>query len=202
VRREPAWPGRKWVALTFDDGPWPGSTDEVLAQLAGAKAKATFFMVGQRLKNAPEIGRRVLAAGMEVGDHSYSHKYLATYPHDVVTQEIAWGASAIEGVLGVRPVWYRPAGGSVNPWVFVEAQRLRLRIVLWTIDPHDYKRPGAQVIARRILDNIRPGAVVLMHDGGGDRSQTRAALAIVLKALTARGYSMVTLSELYSKPQP
>ncbi len=202
VRLEPVWPGRKWVALTFDDGPWPGSTDAVLAQLVAAKVKATFFMVGQTLKSRPEIGRRVLAAGMEVGDHSYSHKYLVNDPPDVVTREIAWGASTIEDILGVRPVWYRPAGGFVTPFVFSEARRLHLRVVLWTIDPHDYRRPGVKVIARRVLDNVRPGSVVLMHDGGGDRSQTVAALQVILKGLAARGYSMVTLSELYSKPKP
>jgi peptidoglycan-N-acetylglucosamine deacetylase len=200
VRREPAWPGRKEVALTFDDGPWPGSTDAVLAELKAAKAKATFFEVGQQVKARPETSKRVLAAGMEIGDHSYSHKYIGSgYPRSVITDEIAWGADAIKSVLGFKPVWYRPAGGSTNPFVFSEAKRLGLRIVLWTIDPHDYQRPGVKVIARRVLDNIRPGSVVLMHDGGGDRSQTLAALKLITKALNARHYSMVTLSQLYRK---
>jgi peptidoglycan/xylan/chitin deacetylase (PgdA/CDA1 family) len=197
VRREPAYKGVKAVALTFDDGPWPGSTDAVLARLKTADAKATFFMLGRQVKNRPELAARVLAAGMEVGDHSYSHKLLAHAPRKVVTSEIAWGADAIKNALGIRPVWYRPAGGSTSGFVYREAKRLGLRVVLWTIDPHDYLKPGARVIARRVLNNVRPGAVILMHDGGGDRSQTVAALKIVLHGLKARGYSMVTMSQLY-----
>jgi peptidoglycan/xylan/chitin deacetylase (PgdA/CDA1 family) len=200
VRREPAYRGAKEVALTFDDGPWPGSTDAVLAELKSAGAKATFFEVGKQVKGRPEISRRVLAAGMEIGDHSYSHKYLAKYPRSVITTEISFGAAAIRSALGITPRWYRPAGGSTNAFVYSEAKRLGLRVVLWTIDPHDYRKPGAKVIARRVLNSVVPGSVVLMHDGGGDRSQTVAALKTILHGLKARGYAMVTLSRLYRLP--
>lgn len=200
VRRERAWHGSKEVALTFDDGPWPKSTEAVLAQLAAAQAKATFFMLGTQVKGRPELAREVLDAGMEIGDHSYSHKLLARAKHRTITREISWGASAIENAVGVRPVWYRPAGGSKNAFVLREAKRLKLRVVFWTIDPHDYRRPGARVIARRVLDNVRPGSVVLMHDGWGDRAQTVAALGLILKGLRARGYDMVTLSRLHRLP--
>ena len=201
IRREPAYKGAKEVALTFDDGPWPGSTDAVLSELTSAGVKATFFEIGKQVKGRPDISKRVLAAGMEIGTHSYSHIYLTrSVSNKVVTQEISWGVSTIQSVLGFRPIWYRPAGGDVNGFVFREAKRLGLRIVLWTIDPHDYQKPGVNVIVRRVLNNIRPGSVVLMHDGGGDRSQSVAALAIILKALKARGYTPVTLSRLYRLP--
>jgi peptidoglycan/xylan/chitin deacetylase (PgdA/CDA1 family) len=200
VRREPAYSGVKEVALTFDDGPWPGSTDAILSELTSAGVKATFFEIGKQVKGRPQLSKQVLADGMEIGNHSYSHIYLTHSSNKVVTQEISWGESTIQSATGYRPVWYRPAGGDVNGFVFREAHRLGLRIVLWTIDPHDYEKPGVNVIVRRVLNNVRPGSVILMHDGGGDRSQTVAALAIILKALKARGYTSVTLSRLYRLP--
>lgn len=200
VRREPAWPGRKEVALTFDDGPWPKSTDAVLRRLKAGHAKATFFMIGSQLSRRTALGKRVLAAGMEIGDHSDSHTLLAHASHATITHEIHQGAITIARVLGVRPRWYRPAGGSTNTFVYSEAKRLNLRVVLWTVDPKDWKRPSVRTIARRVLDDVRPGSVILMHDGGGDRSHSVAALGKVIKGLKARGYAMVTLSRLYRLP--
>ena len=200
VRREPAWTGRKEVALTFDDGPWPKSTDQVLALLKAADVKATFFMIGRQVTARPDTARRVLAAGMEIGNHTQNHKLLAHASHAVVTHEIERGRRSIEKVLHVQIRWYRPAGGSTNGFVYREAKRLGMRVVLWSIDPKDWARPGSRKIARRILDRVRPGSVILMHDGGGNRSQTVAALKKVLKGLHARGYKMVTLSRLYRLP--
>jgi len=204
VRREPAWAEPKVVALTFDDGPWRDSTDAVLAQLKAAGVKATFFMTGRQLRNRPVGARRVRDAGMEIGTHSDNHVLLAHAPKDVVRHEIGRGADQVQRTLGFRPLWYRPAGGSVSPFVRAEAKRLKLRLILWSIDPRDWSRPGTATIAARILDRVKPGAVILMHDGGGTRSQTVAALAKVLHGLQARGYRMVTLSELYhvSAPSP
>jgi peptidoglycan/xylan/chitin deacetylase (PgdA/CDA1 family) len=201
VRREPAWTGRRWVALTFDDGPWNATTDAILKQLKAAGARATFFMVGSSVNRRPEIAKRVLAAGMEVGNHSQSHARLAHASRKVIRTQIARGRRTIKRVLGVDTRWYRPAGGSTNGAVYREAARQHQHLVLWTIDPRDWSRPGVRVIARRILDRVRPGSVVLMHDGGGDRSQTVAALPIVLRGLKARGYTMVTLSRLRGFPE-
>jgi peptidoglycan-N-acetylglucosamine deacetylase len=200
IRREPSYHGAKEVALTFDDGPWPKTTDAILAELKAANVKATFFMIGYQLSNRPEIGKRVLAAGMEIGDHSHSHKLLAKQSYKTITNEISWGAQAITRVLGVKPAWFRPPGGSVNPFVYSETKRLGMRLVLWDIDPKDWKKPGARVISKRILDAVRPGAIILMHDGGGDRTQTVAALKVALAGLKARGYKMVTLSQLHRLP--
>jgi peptidoglycan/xylan/chitin deacetylase (PgdA/CDA1 family) len=202
VRREPAWPGAREVALTFDDGPWPGSTDAILAELVSADVKATFFVVGKQLSARPEVSRRVVAAGMEIGDHSHSHKMLARVPHATITNEILFGQQAIKRELGVTPLWFRPPGGSTNSFVYSEAQRLGMRVVLWSIDPKDWRTPPARVIASRVLDRVRPGSVILMHDGGGDRSHTVAALGFIIRGLKARGYAMVTLSRLYRIPEP
>jgi peptidoglycan/xylan/chitin deacetylase (PgdA/CDA1 family) len=197
VRLTRAHPKHKEVALTFDDGPWPNSTDAMLGVLKKAHAKATFFMIGRQVKARAALAKRVLAAGMEIGAHSYSHKLLARASLSVITSEIAGGADAIHSVLGITPRWYRPAGGSTNASVYAEAKRIGLHIVEWSVDPHDYTKPGAKTIAKRVLKNVSSGSVVLMHDGGGNRSQTVAALKIVLRTLKKRGYKAVTLSELY-----
>jgi peptidoglycan/xylan/chitin deacetylase (PgdA/CDA1 family) len=197
VRLTRAHPKHKEIALTFDDGPWPHSTDAMLAVLKKAHAKATFFMIGRQVKARVSLAKRVLAAGMEIGDHSYSHKLLAHASLGVVASEIAGGANAIHSALGIMPRWYRPAGGSTSASVYAEAKRLGLHLVEWSVDPHDYTRPGVKTIAKRVLSNVSSGSVVLMHDGGGDRSQTVAALKIVLSTLKKRGYTVVTLSDLY-----
>jgi peptidoglycan/xylan/chitin deacetylase (PgdA/CDA1 family) len=200
LRREPAWTQPKVVALTFDDGPWRDSTDAILAQLKAAGVRATFFMTGIQLRNRPRGARAVLAAGMEIGTHSNTHKLLGHASKDLVRREIGGGVTQMQRTLGITPLWYRPAGGSVSGFVRSEAKRRGLRLILWSIDPRDWSRPGAANIVSRVLDRVRPGSVILMHDGGGDRSQTVEALAKILHGLTARGYRMVTLSELYHVP--
>lgn len=202
IRREPAWTGPKRVALTFDDGPWKGSSDAVLRQLVAANVKATFFVVGARLKGGgAAIARREDAAGMEIGDHSLNHKLLGHAAKGVVRQQIRRGARAVQTVLGVTPVWFRPPGGSMSATVRRESRLAHLRVAMWTIDPRDWERPPARTIARHILDRIKPGSVVLMHDGGGDRSQSVAALQLVIAGLKARGYEMVSLSRLKGLPE-
>jgi len=200
VRREPAWTGAKRVALTFDDGPWPGQTEGVLAALKDAGAHGTFFMVGYLATRHAALARSVADAGMEIGAHSQSHLLLKHRSRKTVRSQIVKGIASLQRATGQRPVFFRPPGGSVNLFVYQEAKRAKVRVVMWTVDPHDYRKPGAIVIARRVLDNIRPGSVVLMHDGGGNRTQTIAALRLVLAGLSARGYEAVTLSELYARP--
>lgn len=199
LRPAPPNPEGPVVALTFDDGPWPGQTAQFVAALTEAGAKGTFFMVGRYVDRYPDIARGVAAAGMEIGAHSQSHKLLAHASHKVVRSQIGKGITTIERVTGTRPAFYRPAGGSQSGYVRTTAARMNVRLVMWTIDPKDWKKPKATTIARRILKRIKPGSIVLMHDGGGDRSRSLAALRIVLAELTARGYRTVTLSELYAQ---
>ncbi|HEY5505916.1 MAG TPA: polysaccharide deacetylase family protein, partial [Coriobacteriia bacterium] len=201
LRREPARTQPKVVALTFDDGPWRDSTDAILAELKAAGVRATFFMTGTQLRNRPVTARRVLAAGMEIGTHSNTHKLLGHASKALVRSEIGGGVAQMQRTLGITPLWYRPAGGSVSGFVRSETKRRGLRLILWTIDPRDWSRPGVSTIVSRVLGRVRPGSVILMHDGGGDRSQSVAALAKILHGLAARGYRMVTLSELYHVSQ-
>jgi peptidoglycan/xylan/chitin deacetylase (PgdA/CDA1 family) len=192
--------GKKVVALTFDDGPWPGQTDKILGILLKFHVKATFFEIGSWARHYATYSRLVVTDGMEIGDHSETHKLLAHASHSVITHEIGAAAQVIAHYSGVRPLWYRPAGGSVNPFVYEEAKRLGLNLVLWTLDPNDWRKPGTKVIVRRVVGQVRPGSVVLMHDGGGDRSQTIAALPLILKWLHEKGYTCLTLSQMYGIP--
>jgi peptidoglycan/xylan/chitin deacetylase (PgdA/CDA1 family) len=197
IRREAAWTGSKRVALTFDDGPWNSSTDAVLAILKSNGVKATFFMVGSAVNRRPAIARRVLAAGMEIGNHTQSHRSLRHLPQKAVSTQIRRGALTIRRTLGIHVLWFRPPGGAWDATVKHEVRAQHERLVLWSVDPKDWSRPGERVIAARILDRVQPGSIVLMHDGGGDRSQTVAALGLVIASLKARGYSMVTLGQLF-----
>jgi peptidoglycan/xylan/chitin deacetylase (PgdA/CDA1 family) len=201
IRREPAWRGAMEVALTFDDGPWPGSTDAILSELKSAGVKATFFMVGSAVKRRPSVAKRVLAAGMEIGNHSLSHRSLGRASVKTIGSQVRGGSNTIRRVLGIRARWFRPPGGSWSSAVKREVKKRHERFVLWTVDPRDWSRPGVRVIAQRVLDHVRPGSIVLMHDGGGDRSQTVAALRLVIAGLKGRGYSMVTLSRLKRLPE-
>ena len=192
--------GRKLVALTFDDGPWQGQTQKILDILLRYHAKATFFMIGRQAEHLPYLSRLVVADGMEVGDHTQSHKALLHASKATVTYEIGVGATTIRRYSGAVPTWYRPAGGTTDPFILSEARRLDLRVALWTLDTEDWTKPGTAAIVKKALGGVQPGSIVLMHDGGGDRSQTIAALPQIIQGLIARGYKMVTLSELNGLP--
>ena len=176
------------VALTFDDGPWPHSTQQILTILAQRQAPATFFVVGHQVERYPELVRRELAAGMAVGSHSYSHPQpFDRLPAARIRDEITHGRRTLVP-LEVRPVGFRPPGGATTSTVMAAAQELGDRTVLWSVDPADW-RPGvtADQLVWRVLAGARPGAIVLLHDGGGDRSATVAALPAIIDGLHRLG---------------
>ena len=176
------------VALTFDDGPWPGTTEQILTILARLHAPATFFVIGRQAEQYPALVRREAAAGMAVGTHTFSHpEHFGRLPMKGIRAEIAKGRKALER-LGVRPVGFRPPGGAASPTVLAAAERLGWRTVLWTVDPLDWQ-PGVtpDQIVRRVLAAARPGAIILLHDGGGDRSATVAALPDIINGLRRLG---------------
>jgi peptidoglycan/xylan/chitin deacetylase (PgdA/CDA1 family) len=182
------------VALTFDDGPWPDSTGKVLAILAKARIKATFFLVGRQVRKHPEIARDELAAGMTLGSHSFSHPQpFGALSRQDMRREIDQGVAALSD-LGVRSALFRPPGGAISPAVVSAARAKGLRTIVWTVDPTDWK-PGttADQIAQRVLQQTRPGSIVLLHDGGGDRSATVEALPRIIDGLKRRHLAFVTL---------
>lgn len=181
------------IALTFDDGPDPIYTPQILAILARYKAKATFFWTGRNMGRYPKIVAAARAAGHSIQNHTDNHQNLGR-------SGFAGQEAAIVGALReIRrqklpfPTWMRPPYGSFNPWTITIARKHGMRTILWTVDPTDYRRPDALPLARRVLAAVRPGAVVLLHDGGGPRVGTVGALPIILDALLKRGYRPVAL---------
>jgi peptidoglycan-N-acetylglucosamine deacetylase len=182
------------VALTFDDGPWPATTGQILTVLTRFHAPATFFVVGRQVERYPTLVRRELAGGMAVGLHSYSHPQpFDRLPIQRMRDEITRGRRTLD-FLSVRPVGFRPPGGAASSAVVATAKSMGHRTVLWTIDPDDWQ-PGVtpDQIVTRVLSAARPGAIVLLHDGGGDRSATVAALPAIIDGLRHLGLTLTVL---------
>ena len=186
VRRGPA--RGKRIALTFDDGP-SAYTPGVLKVLRRKKAKATFFMLGQRVNADPSMARRVLAAGHEIGNHSNAHALLPS-PGD-----IRYTSNLIRSRTGFRPCLFRPPYGAISSSVLSGARSAGMKTVLWDVDTQDWRTPGSGSIAASIR-SAGAGSIVLMHDGGGPRSQTVAALSGAISSLRHRGYKLTTVSRL------
>jgi peptidoglycan/xylan/chitin deacetylase (PgdA/CDA1 family) len=179
------------VALTFDDGPWPHTTAQILAILVQHQAPATFFTVGRQVERYPELVRQELAAGMAFGSHSYGHPQpFDRLPAARIRDELTRGRRTLTP-LGVHPVGFRPPGGAASATILATAQRLGDRTVLWSVDPADWQ-PGvsSDQLVWRVLAGVRPGAIVLLHDGGGDRSATVAALPAIIDGLRHLGLSL------------
>jgi peptidoglycan-N-acetylglucosamine deacetylase len=201
IRRAPLHSGVKTVALTFDDGPWPGSTKAILKILQQNGVVATFFEIGRQARNSPSLSREVADAGMEMGNHSETHPLnLGRLSAAGVAKELRYAQKDITRASGKAPTFFRPPGGNTAAAMYPVLAKLGLGWVQWDIDTGDWRRPPANKIVARVLNNVRPGAVVLMHDGGGDRSQTIKALPTIIKKLREQGYVFVTVSALSSVP--
>jgi peptidoglycan/xylan/chitin deacetylase (PgdA/CDA1 family) len=183
------------VALTFDDGPWPGTTMQVLELLNAAHVRATFFLIGRQARRHPELVRAEVASHMQVQCHSWSHPQpFAKLPPERIRQEVEQGRDALEQV-GVRPTLFRPPGGSLSPQVLSTVRDEDMRSVIWSVDPRDWKAgTTSQQIVQRVLAAVRPGSIILLHDGGGNRSATVAALPQILAGIRARGLQLTVLS--------
>ncbi len=162
------------IALTFDDGPNPYYTPQVLAVLQRYGVKASFFCIGRQVASYPDLVKQEYADGNLVGNHSWSHPNLALLSSDEIDSQINLTSNAIQQVIGVRPTLFRPPYGVVNARVL----------------------SGTSVIVSRILSLAGDGAIILMHDGGGDRSQTVAGLPTIITTLRLRGYQFVTLQQM------
>ncbi|WP_078892054.1 polysaccharide deacetylase family protein [Streptomyces sp. NRRL S-350] len=185
--------GGKVVYLTFDDGPSPAYTPGVLATLARYGVRATFFEIGQNVNAHPSLTAQVAKQGHSVQNHSWSHPDLRKLSGSALDAQLVNTDKAIRAGTGRTPNCLRPPYGAVNGAVRARAAALGKQVVLWSVDPVDWSRPGTAAIRSRVLDNVRPGSVILLHDGGGDRSQTVAALPAIISTLKARGYGFATL---------
>ncbi|HME04157.1 MAG TPA: polysaccharide deacetylase family protein [Solirubrobacteraceae bacterium] len=187
-------PASREVAIGFDDGPWP-DTPAFVTMLEHSHARATFFMIGRQITAAYRSTLlRELRNGDVLGDHTFTHPYL-TQTGDVYGQ-LEDTIRAIRALTGYSPCVFRPPYGAYNASIIRTARSLGLATVLWSVDPSDYTLPGTAVIEARVLAQVRPGSIIISHDGGGPRAQTLAAYPGIIAALRRRGYRIVTIPEL------
>ncbi|MGZ4165216.1 MAG: polysaccharide deacetylase family protein [Solirubrobacteraceae bacterium] len=186
------------IALTFDDGPWY-QTPRFLTLLERYRVPATFFETGEHIGEYGEGGaieRRMLADGDMIGDHTWSHIVVAA-GGPVAAEQIDRTAVAIrDATHGFTPCLFRAPEGNVSSALIGEARSMGFTTIQWDIDPRDWALPGVAEIEGNVLANAHPGAIVIMHDGGSDRSQTLDALPDIITTLRARGYTFVTVTQL------
>ena len=198
--------GDKVIALTFDDGPWDKQTDEILDILEQNDAKATFFTVGQCISGHEKELQRAASMGCEIGTHTWDHAEgsgegvsLIKMSTDERKQEVQKGLEAIKSATGQEAsTIFRCPGGNFDTSVATDLEGIVTAEIGWNVDTTDWKKPGADVIAQRI-QSAGPGNIILMHDGGGDRSQTIEGLRQALPKLKEQGYSFITVQELLEK---
>ncbi len=188
-----AWTaGQRVIALTFDDGPGP-FTPQILSILEQYHVPATFFEVGQEVVTYPQYTQMVAAAGNPVEDHTWSHPDLATLQAAQIDAQIEETQNEIRSVTGNTPTCLRPPYDAWNSIVLDQVAARSLTTMSYSIDPRDWSLPGVSAIVSRVVNAAFPGGVVDMHDGGGDRSETVAALPLIINDLRADGYSFVSI---------
>ena len=197
IKDAPVPVSEKVIALTFDDGPWPETTEQILATLKQEHVKATFYMIGQPLKSFPEIGKKVLADGHVIANHTLHHWYKQMSPL-VAQREIEDTAKIIKEVLNVETDYFRPPGGVLTNGLVAYAEKHNQSVNMWSVDSGDSnpKRPSSEAILATILAGATPGGIVLMHDGGGSHGNTAKAVPQIIANLRAQGYKFVTITEL------
>jgi peptidoglycan-N-acetylglucosamine deacetylase len=194
-------PRNRVLYLTFDDGPNPVATERIIRVLERERVPATFFMVGLHAERFPDLARRVAAGGFGIGNHTYTHRRLALAGPGRTAYEIEFAHDAIERACGRSPTCFRAPHGYRNPFVRRTTARYGYRVFGWTLGVWDTSRPGAEEIRWRVRQYIRPGTVLLLHDGDGydptgDRSQTAEALPGILDDCRATGYELRSLDDL------
>jgi peptidoglycan/xylan/chitin deacetylase (PgdA/CDA1 family) len=180
------------VALTFDDGPDPEATPRIIEVLVQHGATATFFMVGEEAQAYPDVVEATVAAGMGVGVHGWDHANLEASDPSVINRQLEWCLDVLRSA-GADPQLFRPPYGNSDAALFQAAAAHGLATVGWSVDPRDWRRPGVDAIVDGVRREVAPGAIVLLHDGGGDRSETVAALPSVLAALQESDLTVVDL---------
>lgn len=189
------------IALTFDDGPHPQYTPLILDILKEYNVHATFFLIGENAERNPELVRRILREGHEIGNHTYLHKNLKEHTSGGIYEEISMAEEAILRIADQRTKLLRPPGGLYDKQVCETAHRLDYDIILWTVDTFDWKHPTSEEIVQTVESNVQCGDIILCHDFiGGAPSPTPAAIRRIIPDLLKRGYEFVSVSELiYSK---
>jgi peptidoglycan-N-acetylglucosamine deacetylase len=186
----------KVVALTFDDGPHPKYTGQILDLLNQYGAKATFFLVGEHAEKNPQVVYRMYGDGHEIANHTYTHPFTKSVPK--IMKEIKQTNDTLFSITGYSPNLFRPVEGQYTDQLVDEVVKEGYKIVMWSWhqDTEDWKDPGVNKIVNKVLNGIEEGNIVLFHDGGGNREQTVKALEIILPELKEQGYKFITVTEM------
>ena len=188
------------IAMTFDDGPHATLTPKLLDLLAERHIKVTFFVLGECIEQNPEVLRRAAREGHEIGSHSWSHPQLNKMSDEAVRSQLRRTDDLIKSVTGKRPTLFRPPYGALTPrqrkWIHDE---FGYEIIMWDVDPYDWKEPGPVTVCNRILKETRPGSIVLSHD---IHRGTVEAMPSTLEQLAAKHFKFVTVSELIASATP
>jgi peptidoglycan/xylan/chitin deacetylase (PgdA/CDA1 family) len=183
-------PVPKLVALTFDDGPHPRYTEDLLKILREHEVRATFFMLGENVEEYPKVARAVSKAGHQIASHSYNHSYAQFSSPDLLRENVERTNAVIRSVTGIQPTAFRPPGG----WLVAEIDAIvRLPIVLWSVDSRDWEVRNTEEIIRNTTEGILPGDIVILHD---IYSTTVSSVPMIIETLRKQGYSFVTVDEL------
>jgi peptidoglycan/xylan/chitin deacetylase (PgdA/CDA1 family) len=193
--RPPAGPGDAVVALTFDDGPHPDFTPKVLEILRRYNVRATFFMLGSQAEKYPDLVRQVLADGHSIGNHTYNHPHLPRLDDAAFSAQVDRTQEILTTITGQPPDCLRPPYGDSDAGTVARLAARNLTPVLWTQDSRDFEKPGVQAVVNNALTRLGNGSIILLHDAGGDRAQTLAALPTIIEQIKAKGYGFVQLCQ-------
>ncbi|MCP3762729.1 polysaccharide deacetylase family protein [Domibacillus sp. A3M-37] len=188
----------KIVAITFDDGPDPIYTPQILDVLKNNNAHATFFLLGHRVKKYTEIVQREVREGHEIGNHTYTHPSFYNISQSTLLNEIDKTEKLMNFQESYNVKLFRPPGGAVNKGIIDALKKQNYTIILWSWhqDTKDWSNPGVDTIVNQVLSDVRNGDIILLHDSGGNRTQTVKALKVLLPELKERGYKFVTVGQL------
>ncbi|VGO21833.1 polysaccharide deacetylase family protein [Pontiella sulfatireligans] len=191
----------KVVALTFDDGPNPPYTEKLLKVLAEKKVTATFFLIGKQIETHPATARQIIAAGHELGGHSYGWDALAFKKREYVNAQLDQMERAFSNVGVTNLTLFRPPNGILSPGQGKLLEARGLRHISADVVVGDWKAVDAATIRDRVVKKVRPGSIIVLHDGGGDRAATIAAVPLIIDGLKSMGYEFATVSELLALKQ-
>lgn len=197
---------QKVVALTFDDGPYPPYTEQLLDVLKEYQVPATFFLVGQNAEKYPELVKRISVEGHQLGNHTYHHIDLLKADRKVIAEEIDSTNRVIMAASGTKPHLMRPPHGFRDPVVMEIMAERGLKVVEWSVMSRDWLNPGVDVIVDRTVSKVKNGSIVLLHDGDGVMSQAPRIQSVeatrrIIQILSAQGYRFVTVDEILDKTE-
>lgn len=198
----------KRVAITFDDGPSPIWTPQILYELKKARIPATFFMIGHHVRKYPEVARRVAIEGHEIGNHGYAHSVIFYYTPEELEEEIKYTEHVIRETTGQTTSYFRPPKAWITSIEKEKIKSMGYRVVLWSVNSKDWVTFNASFIVKYIMSRIKSGDIILFHDSGsvfktegGNRRETVAAIPLLSKALKDRGFEFVTVGKLLDESE-